>query len=132
MNDDSNRILDVFNQYAKTFESLNPLSVLSFYHYPAILISPDKVVTVKNWLEGSIVFTAVMVDLKLRGYAYSETESLRVEQLSDRLAIVKGVVTRRKEDGEKLECFGLAYTMHQESDGWKIVVGALYELETSS
>jgi hypothetical protein len=89
-------------------------------------------VTVKNWLEGSIVFAAVMVDLKLRGYAYSETKSLSVEQLSDRLATVKGIVTRRKEDRTKLECFGLAYTMRQESDGWKIVVGALYELETSS
>jgi len=131
MIDDSNNILDTFNQYAKTFESLNPLSVLSFYHYPAILISPDKVVTVKNWLEGSIVFAAVMVDLKLRGYAYSETESLSVDQLSDRLAIVKGIVTRRKEDRQELERFGLAYTMQKGNEGWKIVVGALYELEPS-
>uniref|UniRef100_UPI0036F35553 DUF6841 family protein n=1 Tax=Trichocoleus desertorum TaxID=1481672 RepID=UPI0036F35553 len=110
---------------------LNPLAVLSFYHYPAILITPEKVVTVKNWIEGFVVFTAVMAELKFRGYAYSRTESLRVEQLSDRLATVSGIVTRFKEDGTKLECFGLSYTMRQESDGWKIVVGALYELEPS-
>ncbi|MEP0871682.1 hypothetical protein NDA01_17865 [Trichocoleus desertorum AS-A10] len=132
MIDDSNNILDTFNQYAKTFESLNPLSVLSFYHYPAILISPDKVVTVKNWIEGFVVFTAVMAELKFRGYAYSETESLSVDQLSDRLATVKGIVIRFKENKQELERFGLAYTMRQEKDGWKIVVGALYELETSA
>lgn len=129
MIDDSNNILDTFIQYAKTFESLNPLSVLSFYHYPAILISPDKVVTVKNWLEGTVIFTAVMADLKLRGYAYSETESLSVDQLSDRLATVKGIVIRFKENRQELERFGLAYTMRQEKEGWKIVVGALYQLE---
>ncbi|HEY9859051.1 MAG TPA: hypothetical protein V6D16_06070 [Candidatus Obscuribacterales bacterium] len=131
MIDNSNQILDTFQQYAKTFESLNPLSVLSFYHYPAILISPDKVVTVRNWLEGSIVFAAVMVNLKIRGYGYSETESLSVDQLSDRLATVNGTVIRFQEDGTELERFGLAYTMQQENEGWKIVVGALYELEPS-
>jgi len=131
MIDDSNNILDTFNQYAKTFESLNPLSVLSFYHYPAILISPDKVVTVKNWLEGAVVFTAVMAELKFRGYDHSKTESLSVQQLSDRLATVKGIVIRLKEDGHELERFGLAYTMRKENEGWKIVVGALYQLETA-
>ena len=132
MIDDSNNILDTFNQYAKTFESLNPLSVLSFYHYPAILISPDKAVTVKNWLEGAVIFTAVMAELKFRGYASSKTESLRVEQLSDRLATVKGIVIRLKENGDELERLGLAYTMQKGNEGWKIVVGALYELEPSS
>lgn len=131
MIDDSNNILDTFNRYAKTFESLNPLAVLSFYHYPAILISPDKVVTVKNWLEGTVIFTAVMAELKFRGYGYSETASLNVDQLSDRLATVKGIVIRFKEDRQELERFGLAYTMRRESEGWKIVVGALYEVEPS-
>lgn len=127
MTNDPQAVLDTFHQYAKTFEHLNPAKVLPFYHYPAILISPDKVVAIKNWIEGFVIFKIVMGGLKRRGYDHSHMESLSVRHLSDELAIVSGGVIRYKKDNTELERFGLTYTLGQVDGDWKIVVGALYE-----
>ncbi len=121
-------ILDTFHLYAKSFENLKPSQVLPFYHYPAILISPDKVVAIKNWIEGFVIFKIVMGGLKKRGYDHSHTESLSVRYLSHDLAIVSGIVIRCKKDGTELERFGLTYTLRQVDGDWKIVVGALHDV----
>jgi len=120
--------LDTFHRYAQTFEKLNPSTVLSFYHYPAILVSPNKTVAINNWVEGLVTFTFVMLDLKWRGYDHSKTESLSVRQLSDTLAIISGTVIRFKQDETELERFGLAYTLLQVENQWKIVAGMLHDV----
>lgn len=128
----SQAVLDTFRQYAQTFENLNPSTVLPFYHYPAMLVSPDKAVAIKNWIEGLVTFTIVMLDLKWRGYDHSKTESLCVNQLSDNLATVSGTVIRyqdaRENDETELERFGLTYTLRLVEGEWKIIVGMLYDV----
>ena len=128
MNNDPQAVLSTFYRYAKTFEALNPLPVLAFYHYPAILISPNKAVAVKNRIVGFVTFLIIMHDLKRRKYGYSKTESLSVRQLSHNLAIVSGTVIRYKKDDTELERFGLTYTLRQVAGNWKIIVGILHEL----
>lgn len=73
-----------------------------------------------------------MKDLKLRCFRGSTTESLNVQQLSDSLALVTGLVIRYKQckDNEPktvLECFNLNYTMRKVNGAWKIIVGVLTE-----
>lgn len=128
MSNDPQLILDTFHRYAQSFEDLKPYMVLPFYPYPAILISPEKTVAIKNWFEGFITFTLVMGNLKRRGYHHSRTQSLSVRQLSDNLAIISGTVIRSKQDGTELERFGLTYTLRQVQSGWKIIVGALHDV----
>ena len=126
MAEDTQIILDTFQNYAKTFETLNPLAVLHFYHYPALLISPTKVAAINNQLEGLVKLTIVMTELKFRGYDHAQTQSLSVRQLDDNLAIVSGTVIRYKKDATELERFGLTYTLRRVEENWRIITGMLY------
>lgn len=131
MADDTQIILDTFQSYAKTFEALNPLAVLSFYYYPALLISPDKAAALNNPLEGLVKLAIVMAELKRRGYDHAHTKSLSVRQLDQNLAIVSGVVIRYKKDRQQkddteLERFGLTYTLRRVEENWKIITGILH------
>jgi hypothetical protein len=125
-------IKKTFEQYADAFQALKPKKVIPFIHFPAMLISPEKVGVLGNPAIGYFVFRKVMKDLKLRCFRGSTTESLNVQQLSDNLAIVTGLVIRYKQcnDNEPktvLECFNLNYTMRKVNGAWKIIVGVLTE-----
>jgi hypothetical protein len=132
MADDTQTILNTFQDYAKTFESLNPLAILPFYHYPALLISSNKVAALNHQLEGLIKLSFVMAELKFRGYDHARTEFLSVRQLGNNLAIVSGVVIRYKKDrhekdDDELERFGLTYTLRKVDESWKIITGMLHD-----
>jgi hypothetical protein len=130
-------IQKTFQEYAAAFQALKPAKVLPFCHFPAMLISPEKVAVLGNPLIGYFGFKKVMWELKRRCFISSEANSLQVQQLSDNLAIVTGVVIRYKRcKGEPqktlLECFNLNYTMCKVNSDWKIIVGALTETACSS
>lgn len=131
MKDETNPIQETFEQYVQAFQPLRPLDVLPFYHYPALLITPEKAAVISNRIIGFCGFRKAMAELKRRGFSRSYTESLQVKQLSDMLAIVTGVVIRLKTDDTELERFGLAYTLRKIGDRWKIIVGALYAINAS-
>ena len=96
-----------------------------------MLISPEKAAVIGNPVIGFFGFKKVMNDLKRRCFTRSEARS-HVQQLSDNLAIVTGLVIRykkcEKDHSETvLECFNLNYTMRKVNGDWKIIVGALTE-----
>ncbi|PSB21599.1 nuclear transport factor 2 family protein [Phormidesmis priestleyi ULC007] len=132
MTDEKDLIEKAFQQYADAFQALDPAKVLPFFHFPAMLISPEKAAVIGNPIIGYFGFSKVMKDLKRRCFTRSVAESLHVQQLSDNLAIVTGVVIRFKQCKEEhpetfLECFNLNYTMRKVDGNWKIIVGALTE-----
>ena len=128
---DEQEVLRTFNKYGKKFESLKPGEVISFYHYPSILISDDKAVALKNKLEAWFVLTKVMGDLKKQGYKYSSTRDLKVTFQSERLATITGTATRFKHDDSVLLDFGLTYTLFKVSERWKIIAGIIHDVLTS-
>ena len=132
MTDEKDLIEKAFQQYADAFQALDPAKVLPFFHFPAMLISPEKAAVIGNPIVGYFGFSKVMKDLKRRCFTQSYTKSLEVQQLSDNLAIVTGRVIRLKKCKEEhqetfLECFKLNYTMRKVDGIWKIIVGALTE-----
>ncbi|NJO41400.1 MAG: nuclear transport factor 2 family protein [Cyanobacteria bacterium CRU_2_1] len=132
MSDEEDLVLKIFQEYAIAFQALNPAKILPFYHFPAMLISPEKVAVIGNPIIGYFGFKKVMKELKQRCFSRSETKSLKVQQLSENLAIVTGLVIRYKkcpkeEQETVLECFNLTYTMRKVNGSWKIIVGALTE-----
>lgn len=132
MTDEEALILKIFQQYANAFQALKPTKVLPFYHFPAILISPEKVAVLGNPIVGYVGFKKVMQELKQCCFIRSEARDLHVQQLSNNLAIVTGVVIRYKQCKndrleEVLECFNLNYTMRKINGNWKIIVGTLTE-----
>jgi hypothetical protein len=128
MTDNPQVILNRFQEYAKKFESLQPAQVLSFYHYPAILIAPDKTEAIKNQIEGFFAFWKVMGDLKRRNYHHSHIKSLSVRYLSNNLAMITGMVIRCRKDNTELERFCLTYTLRHVDGNWQIIVGALHDV----
>jgi hypothetical protein len=121
-----------FEEYAKAFQALKPEKVLPFFHFPAMLISPEKIAVISNPVIGYFGFKKAMKELEQRCFSRSIAESLNVQQLSDNLAIVTGVVIRYKQCKQDdletvLECFDLNYTMRKVNDDWKIIVGTLTE-----
>lgn len=136
MTDETNQIRETFEQYAEAFQALKPAKVLPFFHFPAMLISPEKAAVIGNPIIGYFGFRKVMKDLKRRCFTRSYTESLNVQQLSDDLAIVTGLVIRCKQcknDQQEtlLECFNLTYTLRKVNGRWKIIVGVLTETTCS-
>lgn len=130
-------IQKTFQEYAEAFQALKPAKILPFYHFPAMLISPEKSIVIGNPIIGYFGFKKVMKELKQRCFTGSTAESLKVQQLSHKLAIVTGVVIRYKQcpqEREKsvLECFSLTYTMCKVNGHWKIIVGVLAEATYSS
>jgi hypothetical protein len=132
MTDETALIQKTFAQYAEAFQALKPAKVLPFFHFPAMLISPEKVAVIGNPIIGYFGLKKVMQDLKRRCFTRSYIESLKVQQLSDTMAIVTGVVIRykqcKKDQNEILmECFNLNYTMRKVNGKWKIITGVLTE-----
>jgi hypothetical protein len=125
-------ILKTFQDYAQAFETLDPSLVLPFFQYPAILISEQKPVKITNKLTGWTGFKIAMLGLKRRGYDHGRTESLKVRQLRDDLAIITGTVIRYKKDDSELERFDLNYTLRKVKSDWKIIVGTLLEVAEKS
>ncbi len=130
MTDEKDLIEKAFQQYADAFQALDPAKVLPFFHFPAMLISPEKAAVIGNPIIGFFGFSKVMKDLKRRCFTRSEAKSLNVQQLSDNLAIVTGLVIRYQQCQQDhpetiLECFNLNYTMRKVDARWKIIVGTL-------
>lgn len=133
MKDETSEVLEVFNEYGTAFTMLKPKALLPFYHYPSMLISPDKSVVIKNGLEAWLVFTKLMADLKRQNFDRSEIHNnTKVKFLSDNLAIITGAATRYKKDNTELESFDFTYTMRKVSDRWKIIVGIIHDLGSNS
>jgi ketosteroid isomerase-like protein len=132
MTDEEILIKTTFEQYADAFQALEPAKVIPFIHFPAIFISPEKIAVMGNQIVGHLGFRKVMKDLKKRCFSRSIARSIEVQQLSDNLALVTGIVIRYKrctttEPETLLECFNLNYTMRKVKGTWKIVVGVLTE-----
>jgi len=123
MEDERSKVLETFNEYGAAFTMLKPKALLPFYHYPSMLISHDKSVVMKNWLEAWLVFTKLMADLRRQDFARSAIhDDTKVKFVSDNLALITGAATRYKTDNTELESFDFTYTMHQVGDRWKIIV----------
>ena len=134
MKNETSEVLKIFNQYGEAFSMLKPRALLSFYHYPSMLISDDKSVVIKNGFEAWLVFTKLMADLKKQNFARSEIheENTKVKLLSDNLATITGTATRYRKDETILESFDFTYTMRKVSDSWKIIIGIIHDISSNS
>jgi hypothetical protein len=119
-------------EYNKAFAQLKPSILGPFYHYPSILITPETAVSINNGLKLWIVFTKIIADLKKQNYGRSETSPLKVNFLSDNLAVVSAVATRYTKDNQFLTRFGFTYTMRKVNERWKIIVGKIHDVDAVS
>lgn len=125
---DEDEVRETFENYSSTFERLNAEALLSYYHYPCILINQDKSVAVKNQLEAWFVLKKVISDLKKENYAKSPLRDLKVKLQSNNLATITGAAKRLRKDESVILDFGFTYTLRKGKDGWKIIVGIIHDV----
>jgi ketosteroid isomerase-like protein len=119
--------VEAFKRYAEAFERLEARAVVSFYHEPALLISPQGIVALPTGVDVERFFSRLTADLRAEGYAKSEFPQLSEHYLSSDLSVVSGVGVWRKANGEELRRFGLTYTLCRALPSWKIVVAAIHD-----
>lgn len=118
-------MVDVFTSYAQAFETLEPASILSYYHEPCLFIAPQGVLAFPSRAELGPFFGGLMAGLRRDGYTGSRFTKLKGLVLSETLAIVNGTGVWMKGDTE-LRRFGFTYSF-QRTDEWRIVVAAIHD-----
>ena len=123
--------VEAFRQYAAVFERLDPSAVVPYFNQPAMLISPQGMVSLATATDVEQFFGRLMTDLRAQAYAKSEFPRLTDHFLSPDLAIVSGIGVWRKTTGEELRRFGLTYTLCRKPQSWKIVLAVIHDPETA-
>ncbi len=126
-NDKHGEAIAAFMRYVEVFERLDPQAIAVYYNEPALLISPQGVVSLLTRAHVEQFFAPLMADLKVQGYVRSEFPRLAEHYLSSELALVSGVGVWKKATGEQLRRFGLTYTLRQTPESWRIVVAAIHD-----
>lgn len=125
--DNQGEVIQVFLQYVRAFEQLDPRGIVSFYHEPALLISPQGTVSLPTSAHVEKFFAPLMVDLGSQRYARSEFPQLAEHYLGDKLAMVSGIGIWKTTTGEPLRRFGLTYTLCRTPESWRIVVAVIHD-----
>jgi len=123
-------ITQTFCNYIRTFQALDPLAPLPYFHVPCMFIPPQEVRVLATAADVEALLTQVMEGLKARSYARSELTELHVKQMSGNTALVSVSRVRYATDGRELERLGETYTLRKTEDGWKIAVAMIHDPDT--
>lgn len=135
--------LTTFRRYSAAFQRLDPEGTAAFYDEPALLLSPRGVLATQDRGEVEAFYRQVMSELPGLGYKDTELSQLREERLGQDLALVSGVGTWTRANGERISRFGMTYTLRwpgradpfmqsnqpgPSSPSWRILVALIYDL----
>ncbi len=123
---DEQFIKSFYDDYLAAFHSLEPSSVARFYSPPCLFIGDAGSRLMRDSAEVEAFFAGVIDDLERKNYDYSEIRDLRVEMLSSRLALVRGLAVRHAKDATELERLRAVYTLRKELSDWKFVTAVAY------
>jgi hypothetical protein len=74
-------------------------------------------------------FIGLMESLKARGFSRSEVADMRVNQMSENIALVSVRRIRYKTDGSELERLGETYTFRKIDNDWKVLAAMVHDPE---
>jgi limonene-1,2-epoxide hydrolase len=118
---------EMYRAYFNAFQTLDPRAVLPYFHVPGMLLSPRGVSVITTDAELEAMWARVMNDLRRRDYGRSTLTDLRVEPLSDTIALLSVRVTRYRTHGTELERIGVTYTLLRVGEAWKIVLTTIHD-----
>jgi hypothetical protein len=121
----STDVLAAFTAYTSAFQALDPRSVSSHFHEPAVMITPRDVLALPSASSVEEAYARIMHDLP-PDYARTHFGPLVVRRLSDDLAQVVGAGTWKDGKDRDLMPFGLTYTLRLVGSRWLIVVAAIH------
>ncbi|HET7479943.1 MAG TPA: nuclear transport factor 2 family protein [Rubrobacteraceae bacterium] len=127
--DDRTAVTQVLTDYYNAFGTLDVQRILSYYHEPCMLVSPQGVAALPSRAAMAAAFTPIMEGLRARGYSRSESSMLHVKELSATAALASGIAVRYRADGQELERIGVSYLLHKTDDRWKIAVTVVHDTD---
>jgi hypothetical protein len=94
-----------------------------------MFISSQGVRVLADANEMAALIGRLMEGLKAHGFSRSEITEMKVNQMSERTALVSIRKIRYKTDGSELERLGETYTFLKTGDDWKIAVAVVHDPE---
>ncbi len=129
MAQDEESIAQTFRDYVQTFQTLQPHAVVPYCHVPCMFISSQGVRVLADANEMAALIGRLMEGLKAHGFSRSEITEMKVNQMSERTALVSIRKIRYKTDGSELERLGETYTFLETGGDWKIAAAVVYDPE---
>lgn len=133
MNLDTALVEKTFRDYSDSFKLKKPSALIQFYKYPALLMDrhDDRPKILHNRIVAFFGLWRAMRRLKKGGYVESKLLQLKVQGLSNDLAVVSGSAERLGGGGKVIDEFDYSYTLCLRNKSWKIVAGFLYPKQDS-
>lgn len=124
---DEEAIVETFRNYVQTFQSLEASAVVPYCQLPCLFISNQGVRVIANTGELQAFIAGLMESLKARGFSRSELADMRVNQMSENIALVSVRRIRYKTDGSELERLGETYTFRKIDNDWKVLAAMVHD-----
>jgi Domain of unknown function (DUF4440) len=127
MTQTTDAVTRTYSEYFEAFQTLNPATVLPYFHLPFTIVTPRSVTGVASVTEGRALLATMMHGLKASGYESSEWSNLWVKALREDTALLSVRVVRFKADDEVLEQFGATYLFRLSDGAWRIRVLVIHD-----
>jgi uncharacterized NTF2-like protein DUF6841 len=124
---DEEAIVQTFRKYVQTFQSLEAPALVPYCQLPCLFISNQGVRVMANAGELQVFIAGLMTSLKARGFSRSEVADMRVNQMSENIALVSVRRIRYKTDGSELERLGETYTFRKIDSDWKVLAALVHD-----
>ena len=112
-------ILNVLEEYNKSFGEANYSEIVKFFDYPASFNLPDKTIIACSKLKLRFIYKKIRGDLP-DYYSYSNWGKINIQLIDDSIAIVNADFTRHKDNGTIFYSGSAQYHLRFENDKWKI------------
>jgi ketosteroid isomerase-like protein len=116
--------------YERAWSDHDPGAIASFYHEPAMRVSPNGPVIRQTRKDQEIFFSAFLPGLIQRGFDRTAWEELNVHLLDAETAMASGIVIRTRKDGSVLERIAVSYGLRKTPQGWRIFLSDTHAPET--
>ncbi len=117
----------LFNEYARTFDSKDWGGFIAHYHEPALSIRGDgsqMLLTDRN--EAKEFFQAVASKWASEGYEQFTTRERQVHQLGNLCALVTFVWEMRRHDGSLIREWRQSYEVVRRGVNWQVVMSTFH------
>jgi len=118
--------IDIFWSYTRAFQALDAKAVATFFHEPAMLITPRGVLALPNTWAVEQAYAEIMDPLRGGPYASTEFSSASQRVLSDELVELSGNGTWVDRGGRRYMPFGFTYTLRRTELGYRIAVALVH------
>ena len=124
---DEDVIAETFRNYVESFQTLQPQNVVPYFHAPCLFLSSQGVRMMADAKEVAAFIAQLMESLKARGFSWSEITGMRVNPMSESIALVSVRRIRYGADERELERLGETYTFRRTDVGWKIATAMTHD-----